>query len=94
METNKWEVGLVEISYPNGCKKRFRQNSIRLDSQDVIFPVKDYESMLVLLTNVPHFLEPCKKERFMRIFSEYQINIQKKKNQISNCLIHARGKFH
>jgi len=71
LQHNKWEVGLVEISYPNSYKKRFRHNTIRLDSQDVIFPVKDYESMLDPFTNIPDFLEPSKKEKFMRIFSEY-----------------------
>jgi len=71
LQHNKWEVGLVEISYPNGYKKRFRHNTIRLDSQDVIFPVKEYESMLDLLTNIPDLLEPSKKEKFMPIFSEY-----------------------
>jgi hypothetical protein len=71
LQHNKWEVGLVKISYPNSYKKRFRHNTIRLDSQEVIFPVKDYESMLDLLTNIPDLLEPSKKERFMRIFSEY-----------------------
>ena len=69
LQHNKWEVGLVEISYPNGYKKR-RHNTIHLDSQEVIFPVKDYESMLDLLTNIPDLLEPSKKEEFMRIFSE------------------------
>jgi len=53
LQHNKWEVGLVEISCPNGYKKRFRHNTIHLDSQEVIFPVKDYESMLDLLTNIP-----------------------------------------
>jgi hypothetical protein len=33
LQHGKWEVGLVEISYPNGYKKRFRRNTIRLDSQ-------------------------------------------------------------
>jgi len=45
-------------------------NTIRLDSQQVIFSVKDYDSMLDL-TNIPDVLEPSKKEGFMRIFSEY-----------------------
>jgi len=31
LQNNKWEVGLVEISYPNGYKKNFRHNTIRLD---------------------------------------------------------------
>jgi len=52
LQHNKWEVGLVEISYPNGYKKRFRHNTTRLHSQEIIFPIKDYESMLDLLTNI------------------------------------------
>jgi len=47
LEPNKWEVGLVEISYRNGRKKRFRHNTICLDSQEGIFPVKDYESLIL-----------------------------------------------
>ena len=46
LEPNRWEVGLVEISYPKGYKKRFRHNTIRLDSQEFIFPVKYYESLI------------------------------------------------
>jgi hypothetical protein len=71
LEPNKWEVGLVNISYPNGYKKRFRHNILRLDSQDIPFPVKHYESMLDLVNNIPELLEPSKKEKFMRRFSEY-----------------------
>jgi hypothetical protein len=74
LEPNKWEVGLVNISYSNGYKKRFRHNILRLDSQDIPFPVKDYESMLGLLNNIPELLEPFKKETFVRIFSKY-VNI-------------------
>jgi len=37
LQHNEWEVGLVEISYNNGYKKRFRHNTTRLDSQEVIF---------------------------------------------------------
>jgi hypothetical protein len=44
LEPIKWEVGLVQI-YPNGYKKRFRHNIFRLDSQDVLFPVRNYESV-------------------------------------------------
>jgi hypothetical protein len=62
LQHNKWEVGLLEISYSNGYKKSFRHNTIRLDSQEVIFPVKDYESMLDLVTNIPNLLEPCKRK--------------------------------
>ena len=45
VEPKEWEVELVEISYPKGYKKCFRHNIIRLDLQ-VIFPVKDYESLI------------------------------------------------
>jgi hypothetical protein len=62
LQHNKWEVGLVEILYPNGYKNRFRQNTIRLGTQEVIFPVKDYESMLDLFTNIPDLLDPSKKK--------------------------------
>jgi hypothetical protein len=37
---SNWEVELVNITYPNGYKKRFRHNILRLDSQDIYFPVK------------------------------------------------------
>jgi len=63
---------------------------MRSDSQEVIFPVEDYESMLDLLTNILDLLEPSKKETFLRIFSEY---LNKYKNQVRNCLIRATGKI-
>jgi hypothetical protein len=62
---------LVRLSYPDGYKKRFRHNILRLDWQNVPFPVKHYESMFDLVNNIPELLEPSKKETFMRIFSEY-----------------------
>jgi hypothetical protein len=66
LQHGRWEVSLVEISYPSGYKKRFRHNTNRLDSQEIIFPVKEYQSMLDLLTNIPDLLEPSKKKTFMR----------------------------
>jgi hypothetical protein len=39
LQHNKCEVGLVEISYSNGYNIRFRHNTIRLDSQEVILPI-------------------------------------------------------
>jgi hypothetical protein len=71
LEPNKWEVGLVNISYPNGYKKRFQHNILRLDSQDISFLVRHYESMLDLVDNIPELYEPSKKQTFMRISSEY-----------------------
>ena len=38
-ERDRWEVGLVEISYPKGYKNRFLHNTIRLDSTEIIYPV-------------------------------------------------------
>ena len=31
LKPDKWEVGLDEISYPEGCKKLFLLNTLRLD---------------------------------------------------------------
>jgi len=63
LQPNKWEVGLVEISYPNGYKKRFRHKAIRLDSQ-VIFPVR---LPISDLTNIPYLMEPSKRKGFAHI---------------------------
>jgi hypothetical protein len=71
LEANKWEVGLVNISYPHGYKKRFRHNILRLDSQDILFPVRHHESMWDLVDNIPELYEPSQKEMFMCIFSDY-----------------------
>ena len=56
LQPNRWEVGLLEISYPKGYKKRFLHNTIRLDSEEITFPVKHYESLSDLVTNIPQFL--------------------------------------
>jgi hypothetical protein len=94
LQHSKSDVGLVEISYPNGYKKRFRHNPIRLDSQEIIFLVKDYQSMLDHLTKIPNLFVPSKKEKFMRIFSKYLNKYTEKEEEtISNCLIRATGKI-
>jgi len=84
LKLNKWEFVLVEISYPKGYKKRFQHNTIRLDSQEVIFVVKHYESLFDLLPNISHLLEPSKKERFMQIFKEYTNKYQELGKQLFN----------
>jgi hypothetical protein len=66
-----WEVRLVQISYPKGYKKRLLQNTIQLDSEDIIFPVKHYESVFDLLTHIPHFEDRSKKDKFVSVFSHY-----------------------
>jgi hypothetical protein len=53
LEPDKWEVGLVEVSCPKGYKKRIQYNTLRLDSTEINFPVKHYESIYDLSTNIP-----------------------------------------
>ena len=55
------EDGLFEISYPKACKKLFLLNTLRLDSKEIRFHVKHYESVYDPLTNLPYFCEPYKK---------------------------------
>lgn len=88
LEHDKWEVGLVEISYPKGYKKRFLHNTLRIGSEEIIFPVKHYESVFDLLTNIPPFFEPSINENFIRIFSNY---INKYKKQSKDLFNSCRG---
>jgi hypothetical protein len=60
LEPNKWEVGLVEISYSEGYKNIFLLNTLWLESAEISFPVKHYESVYDLLTNLPHLWDPYK----------------------------------
>ena len=90
LEHDKREFGLVEISYPKGYKKRFLHNTLCWDSEEITFPVKHYESMFDLLTNIPRLLQLFVKENFNRIFSEYITNIQSK---VISWLVHAKGKI-
>jgi len=53
LEHDKWEVGLVEISYTKKYKKRYLRNTLRLGSEDIIFPIKHYESVFDLRKNLP-----------------------------------------
>ena len=46
-------------------------NTIQLDSTEIIFPVKHYESVFDLLTHIPHFQDTSKKEQFTSVFSHY-----------------------
>ena len=55
LEHYKWEVGLVHISYPKGYKKRYLHNTLRLGSEDIIFPVKHYESVVIFSQIYPNF---------------------------------------
>ena len=79
LEHDKWEVGLVEISYPKGYKKRFLHNTLRFDLEEIIFPIKHYESMFDPLTNIPRLFEPSIKANFIGKFSEYIKQISRAK---------------
>jgi len=87
LEHDKWEVGLVEISYPKGYKKRFLHNTLRFDSEEFKFPVKHYESVFDL-TNIPRFYEPSMNESFIIIFSNY---INKYEGQSKEMYNSCRG---
>jgi len=63
LEHDKWEVGLVDISYPKGYKKRYLHNTRPLGSEDIIFPVKQYESVLSSHNYIPIF-RTVRKQKF------------------------------
>jgi hypothetical protein len=72
LEPNKWEVGLVEISYPRGYKKQPLHNIVRLDTMDIKFPVKNYENLYELFVTLKrHFKSPEDKEKFVIKFNGY-----------------------
>ena len=63
VEHDKWDAGLVEISYPKWYKKRYLHNTLRLGSEDIIFPVKHYESVLSSHNYIPIF-RTVRKQKF------------------------------
>jgi hypothetical protein len=65
----------VEISYPKGNRKRLLFNTFRLDTTEIKFSVKHYESLYDLFANIPQFFEKSKKEKLIIIFSEDKTNI-------------------
>jgi len=71
LEHGKWEVRLIEISYPKEKKKLSLDNTLHLDSEEITFHVKHYESVFDPLTNIPRFYEPSINENFVRTFSRY-----------------------
>ena len=62
LEPDKWEVGLVEIPYPKGYKKCLLHNTVRLDSMEIKFPIKHYESVYDLTANKPRFFKSPKNQ--------------------------------
>ena len=90
MEYDEWEVGIVEISYPKGYKNRFWYNTLLLGTEEIIFPVKPYESVFDLLTKIRQFTEPSINDNFNRLFRKYIKNI---KGLTKSCLIHVAVKI-
>ena len=88
LRPDHWEVGLVEISYPRLCKKHLLLNTLPLDSEEISSPLKHYESVYDLLTSLPYFWEPYKKDKFISTFSEY-INKYELYNTSINVLINS-----
>ena len=88
LQPDKLEFGLSEIYYPKGYKKLFLLNTVPLDSEGISFPVKHHESVYDLLTHLPYFWEPYKKDKFISTFSEY-INKYEPYNKSSNELINS-----
>jgi hypothetical protein len=56
------EVRVVEISYPEGCKKHFLLNTLPLGSEEISFPVKHYKCVYEL-AHLPYFMETYKKDK-------------------------------
>jgi hypothetical protein len=88
LEHDSWNVGLVEIPYPKGYRKRFWPNTVRLCTEEIIFPVKHYESVFDLLTNIPQFFEQSANKNFIRIFGEYVNKYQTHNKKLFNWKLH------
>ena len=85
MEHGKWEVGLIGISYLKEYIKRSLLNIFRLDSEEITFPVKHYESVF---DRIPQIYEPSINENFVHVFSNY---INKYQKQIEEFFNSCRG---
>jgi hypothetical protein len=72
LEPDKWEVGLVEISYPKVYKKQQLHNTVRLDSMEIKFPVRHYTSLHdIFVTLKKHIKTPDEKQEFVNTFHGY-----------------------
>ena len=90
MEHDKWKVGLVEISYPKEYKKRYLHNKLSLVSEDIIFPVKQYESILIFSQIYLTF----SKRLQMKTLSVYLVNTYTNmKGKVMTYLNHVVGKI-
>ena len=60
-------------------------NTLCLDSEEITFPVKHYESVFDH-TNMPRLFQPSIKENFISIFSEYINKYPEQSNKLfSSC---------
>jgi hypothetical protein len=72
LEPNKWEVGLVEISYPKGYKKQPLHNILRINSMEIKFLVRYYTSLHdIFVTLMKHFKTADEKQEFVYKFHAY-----------------------
>jgi hypothetical protein len=55
IEPCKREVGVDDISCPKGYRKLLLYNTLPLDSTQIKFPVKHYESLYDLIVNLAQF---------------------------------------
>jgi len=74
IEHDKWEVGLIEISYPRGYKKKLQQNILLSGSQEIKFPVQHYRSMVDLIGTLSPFLKTSEKNEFVTIYNTHLDN--------------------
>jgi hypothetical protein len=71
LEHDKGEVGLVEISYHKEYRKSLLHNTVQLDSLNVKFPVKHYNSQHDLAANLTRHLKSyIKREQLITTFGE------------------------
>jgi hypothetical protein len=49
----------------------FLHSTLRLGSQEIIYPVKYYEYVFHVPTNIPQFFEPSVNENFIPILNNY-----------------------
>jgi len=84
LEHNKWAVGLVEIFYPKAYKNRVLHNTLSINSEVIIFPVRHYETVFHFLTNILQFFEPSINENLIRIFSNYIDKYEGRSKQLFN----------
>ena len=89
LKPHKWEVALVEISYPKGCKKHAEYNVLRLDSREIKFPARHYKSLYELLTILTRYFKSPEKELFITKFNshlnKYKIPHENSKELLGVC---------